>query len=211
MFALDKVSAVFNYHGNLTMQLKALLLCAAVAAALNIDLSAAEQSGVPHGWTATPNVGKQFEVGFDAKEGATYVRSVGDPGRAMGGIMQAISAKPFVGKDVRLDAEVKAEGDLGRAELYIRAKAGEHSYSGASWKTPKEWTPVSVQLSQATGKEVDTIDFGLLVQGKGRVWLRNLQLKAVDAEQRAADNTPLHPTIDVPNATDRVVNLELRP
>lgn len=213
MHAHAKMASVFNHHGNLIMQIKAVILCAAVAAALNIDLSAAErQPGIPSGWTPSAAVGSQFEVGFDQAESATYIRSLGEPGTALGALTQAIDARAYVGKDLVLTMEVKYQAaSEGRAEYFLRAD-GEHQHSGASWDTSsKAWHEVSMQLGSAIGADTPQLDFGVVMQGKGEVWVRKLAFKAIDPAVKKANNVPLHGDLPVATANVQPVNLQMQP
>jgi hypothetical protein len=194
------------------MQLKAIILCAAVAAALNVNLSAAEQPGVPRGWTLAPSTGGSFEVGYDGKEGATYLKSVGDPGQALAALQQSVDPKAFQGKRLMLTAEIKASEHAIGGELYIRAKSQSGTSSGASWDAQTDWTTVKVQLLRGMEQPLDSLDFGVVLQGKGEVWMRNLRLETLsDAVVIKADNMPLHESFAVPPAQAKPVNLELRP
>jgi hypothetical protein len=210
MTAIAKVVSVINRNGDLTMQIKAIVLCAAVAAALNLPLSAAEQSGVPKGWTATDNVGKQFEVGYDSREGAVYLRSVGDPGDAKAALTQSIDPRPYTSKMLILTAEVRADESV-RGEVFVRERLGKSTASAASWKGGHDWTTVRVQVLRAFDKPQDTLDFGFVLQGKGRMWMRNIQITDQVPRTEKVDNIPMHESIPVVAALPKPVNLELRP
>lgn len=193
------------------MHLKALLACAAVAAAVNLPLGAAEQPGTPPGWTVSAAVGKQYEVGYDPKEGAVYLRSVGDPGRVVGALSQAIDPAAYRHKSVMLSAEVKVDPEPGRVELFLRATGGPDTNSGASWNTPKEWAPITVQMSDGVTDATTALDYGLVIQGRGRVWIRNVQLTVLADGAPKAHNVPLHFELPAAPVAPRPVNLGLRP
>jgi len=193
------------------MQVQALIACVAVAAACNFTLAAGNQIGTPPGWVATPSVGSQYQIAYDAQAGAYCVQSLADPGKAVGGFSQAVAAKPYSGKNVVFSAEVREEGLEGSAELFLRAQAGGTGRSGAGWRNTAEWNRVQVQIGAPLSDQVETLDFGILLQGKGRVCLRNAQLEGTVAKPAKADNMPLHNDLAIGTAKAAPENLAIRP
>ncbi|HEY9101468.1 hypothetical protein [Chitinimonas sp.] len=193
------------------MQVQALLACAAVAAACNLTLAAAEQTGTPPGWTATPNVGSQYQLAYEPQIGAYCVYSLAEPGKAVGGFSQTIAAAPYHGKNVVFSAEVREEGLEGSAELFLRSQAGGTGRSGAGWRNAAEWSRVQVQIGAPLSDKVETLDFGILLQGKGRICLRNAQLEGTVAKPAKADNMPLHNEVAIAAPKPAADNLAVRP
>ncbi len=200
------------------MQIKALLLSVVVAGALNVPLAAAERPGIPAGWSAAGQVGKQFEVGYDEQEGAVYLRSLGEPGEQLGALTQTIDARPYIRQTLMLSAEVKTEDPKVRAELFMRTvgpkpgtQTGESVNSGAGWNAGKDWTETKVQVGGMVDEQTRSLDFGLVLQGKGKVWIRNVRLVPLGPVVVQASNMPLHMAIDVAPSVGRAVNLTLRP
>ena len=164
------------------MQIKALLLSVVIAGALNVPLAAAERPGIPAGWSVAGQVGKQFEVGYDEQEGAVYLRSLGEPGEPgeqLGALTQTIDARPYIRQTLMLSAEVKTEDPKVRAELFMRTvgtkpgtQTGESVNSGAGWNAGKDWTETKVQVGGMVDEQTRSLDFGLVLQGKGKVWIQ---------------------------------------
>lgn len=193
------------------MQIKALIACAAVAAACNFSLAASAEPGTPPGWVATPNIGSQYQLAYEPKIGAYCVQSLADPGKAVGGFSQTVAAKPYWGKNVVFSAEVREEGLEGGAELFLRSQAGGTGRSGAGWRNAAEWERVQVQIGAPLSDQVETLDFGILLKGKGRVCMRNAQLEGTVAKPAKADNMPLHNEVAIGTAKAAPDNLAVRP
>lgn len=204
------------------MQVKAIALCVLIAAGLNIHLSAAEKAGVPKGWVASEAVGKYYEVGFDTDTDATYLRAIGAGSKALGAISQTVDATPYKLAMVTLTAEVKASPAVkaGSAEIYFRFQGKKGDAKSSSSTSNKfnvnttAWQPVQLKMLKDADSKFDTLDFGLILQGTGEVWVRNLKLETTPAEQDKSPEVstqPLHANLPIGAVSPAAENLGLRP
>ncbi|WP_269531559.1 hypothetical protein [Chitinimonas sp. BJYL2] len=196
------------------MQVKALLLCVAVAAALNVNLSAAEQPGVPKGWTLSPDGLAHYQVGYSPAREASYLRAQSAPDKALGALYQAIEAPGnSAGKLLTVEAEVLVEKDATTAMLFFRCrtdKAQPRSFS--SVKPSGKWETVKASMISDEQNRIENCDFGLAMLGNGEAWVRNMRFSVTTPK-------PDHPSRRMPNLSSLPVlvskaqpeNLELRP
>ncbi|MBV8465135.1 MAG: hypothetical protein JO218_04240 [Burkholderiales bacterium] len=202
------------------MQLKALLVCAAVAGALNVKLSAADVAGVPHGWTVSGDGAKQYEVGYDYSEHATYVRgTAGQPAQTMS-LSQALDPQAMKGRLVQISAEVRDDDPNGRLEFYLHGTGprtdGANNETLAVTTTasnPGEWQELHMKLKLSDGEKALTqLALGFAVQGEGRVWMRNVKIEDVKpVDLTSKKNDPLARSLPLPEFKSAPTNFEMAP
>lgn len=106
-----------------------------------------------------------------------------DAGGGFVGIMQNFSAEKYHGKRLRFSALVKSEGVEGWGGLWMRID--NTNKMGAAFDNmqqrpingTRDWTPHAVVLD-ATG-EAQGIFFGVLMSGKGQLWISDLRFEEV--------------------------------
>jgi len=110
--------------------------------------------------------------------------------------MQAILANDYRGKRIRFSGYVKSLAVAGSCGLWLRidlahgdilSMGPERSLSGT-----KDWTPCAAVFDVPA--DAKDICFGPILEGKGRVWLADLKLEAVDA--KAIPQTPRADTVN---------------
>ena len=206
------------------MQLKALAICIATAAVLNVHLSAADEPGVPRGWSTSDTVGSVYAVGYDNAEKATYLRSIGDPGEQKGALFQSVDMKPYLGRTVRASAELRDDSFTGRVEFFLNATGNpkpdgkrNNSFAVSTVEAkPGVWQPVNmvIRYDNDTVNPLILMTVGLAIHGKGGVWMRNVQIVDVTDNkefQREATNKPISADISSTAPNVSLTNLELRP
>ena len=152
---------------------------------------------LPAGWLRAGSAPADYEMGMD-----TAVRHIGRASavvRALdiqkkpdgfGTLMQMADAGSFRGKRVRLSAWVKSEKIDGEswAGLWFRVDGdGRQNFSLAfdnmqdrPIKGTSDWTRVSIVLD--VPQEALQIAFGVLLNGKGQVWMDDLKFEVVTSD-----------------------------
>jgi len=102
------------------------------------------------------------------------------------GVMQNFSASDYLGKRVRFSALVKSQGVEGWAGLWMRIDEAGHpgvafdNMQGRPIKGTSDWTPYSVVLD--VSPNAAGVFFGVLMSGKGQVWITDLRFDVVGAD-----------------------------
>ena len=100
--------------------------------------------------------------------------------------MQMFSAETFHNQRIKLTADVKSDGSLNSARLwvdvseYIREINFEGTHSIEVGESV-EWTPYTVVFDVPNNSRA--INFGLELSGAGLVWIDNVRFEVVSAEQ----------------------------
>lgn len=145
---------------------------------------------IPH-WFVTGTAPDKYQAGIDQQifhsgSRSAVLRSTSedyDTGE-YGTIMQQFSAREYSGKRLRFSGFVKAESVTGWAGLWMRLDSG----LGETLKLDNmqnrpitgtaEWNLYSCVLDVPA--EAAVINFGILLSGKGTVWLDNVAFQEVD-------------------------------
>ena len=145
---------------------------------------------IPH-WFVTGTAPDKYQAGIDQRifhsgTRSAVLRSTSedyDTGE-YGTIMQQFSAREYSGKRLRFSGFVKAESVTGWAGLWMRLDSG----LGETLKLDNmqnrpitgtaEWNLYSCVLDVPA--EAAVINFGILLSGKGTVWLDNVAFQEVD-------------------------------
>jgi len=169
------------------------LLLAGLAVATAGSTSRAQ---VPAGWWVAGSHPKEYEMTVDraTKHGgaasATIRYKEDDHATGFGTLMQTFKADEFRGKRLRLTGYVKSEGVADWAGLWVRVDGsaktglafdnmGNRKIEGA---TP--WTKYSVVLD--VPEDAAAIAFGVLLAGKGQVWLDDMAFDMVGPDVASA-------------------------
>lgn len=101
-----------------------------------------------------------------------------------GALVQAISAAPFRNKVVQFSAFVKSDGVLAGAALWIRADSDDgnvvafNNMHDRMIRRTTPWTRHAIVIDIPA--EASVISFGCLLNGRGRVWIDDVQLTEAD-------------------------------
>ena len=156
----------------------------------------------PEGWFLAGGDRTSYEAevvseAYSGKGSAKY-SSVGKP-KSFGTLMQTMSASKYLGKRVRMSAMVKSEDIEDWAGLWMRvdAKDGSGHLSFDNMRDRRiegttSWNRYEIVLD--VPEESGAIAFGILVDGRGSVWLDDLAFDIVDPDSPTTDQADMMPT-----------------
>jgi len=189
-----------------------LSLCLSVSAqkkdnpTVNIPLPKIDEN-VPSGWSKGGNNPGDYIIGMDKSEStkgnsSAFIKS--KPGTPDGfcTLDQILAADNYRGERVRLSGFVKAKFIAGWAGLWMRVqnRNGRDLSFDNMEKRPiigtSDWIKYEVVLDVPVYS--DFISFGVLLNGKGQVWVDNLKLETVGID------VPVTDQIKEKNYQDRV-------
>lgn len=148
---------------------------------------AIDEPPFPGGWQADLSA-SQYRIGLDSEnrhggKAAGFIEPrVADPEPpANGSLLQTISAKNYRGKRLRFAAFVKTK-DLDRwarlrTLVWNSSPDSNDSATSPEIKTDADWTRYQVEFSVAD--DAVTIECGLNLVGRGRVWIDDASLEVV--------------------------------
>ena len=143
------------------------------------------------GWSGPLKGRGSHESGIDneVKHGgkaSAYLKSTGDGPAAFGTVTQAFAADAFRGKRVRMSAQVKADNVEGRAGLWMRVDGAEttsltfDNMLNRPIQGSSDWKQYEIVLELP--EEASDIAFGILMTGKGRVWVDDFKFETVGTD-----------------------------
>ena len=140
----------------------------------------------PKGWFHAGDHPQNYEMGLDKaiKHGgraSAHISFIADKAEGFGTLMQAFKADVYRGKRLRMSAWMRTEG-ADSAQLWLRLDSakgmvgfdnmGNHGVSGTTdWK--------KYELTLDVPAETVGVAFGVLVSGKGQVWVDDFTFEAV--------------------------------
>ena len=139
---------------------------------------------IPKGWWAAKTDDYTFGVETSDGKPAAYIQSVTAAPKSFIGLNQTFNAEKFCGKRVRLKGDIKTQDVIKWAGFWLR---GDDKNSkivafdnmqarGVSGST--NWTPGEIVLD--IPGDAKTLYLGLLLDGAGKAWMRNLSFEVVD-------------------------------
>jgi hypothetical protein len=167
-------------------------------------LAAAQPDVVPQGWFKAGSMPQDYEVGTDravrrSGGASAYVRARVAAPRGFGTVMQAFAADEFRGKRVRLAGYLRTAGVRKWAGLWMRVDGPERrsplafdNMQDRALSGTTEWTRGEIVLD--VPPEAVTINFGLLLEGEGQVWVDDIEIIAVGREVPTTGHGPRLPS-----------------
>ena len=159
--------------------------------ALNLFcFSAIAADYIPTGWIKQGSKPREYVISKDTQKSSPKVSNSlqikGLPNADRNGfttLMQAIKAKQFIGKRVRLAAKIKSHQLKGWAGLWMRIDGKDKNLGFDNMENRKitgttNWKEYSIVLDISTGSE--EIAFGVLTSGSGSIWIDSIRFEAVD-------------------------------
>lgn len=153
--------------------------------------TAAAKLPMPKGWIRAGDHPDDYEMGVDAAGARTggkcgVIRSVAQKTIGFGTLMQGFKAGAYCGKRLRLTASIKAQDVKGWAGLWMRIdgpspdvdQLGFDNMQDRPIKGTSDWARYSVVLD--VPENADVIAFGVLLAGKGAVWIDDVEFEVVD-------------------------------
>jgi hypothetical protein len=177
--------------------------CGAVAKVLLAGLAVAtagstSRAQVPAEWGIAGSHPDEYEMIVDqaTKHGGAASATIRckdrNPSVGFGTLMQTFKAEKYRGKRLRLTGYVKSEGVADWAGLWVRVDGIEKSplafdnMQNRKIEGTAQWTKYSVVLD--VPEDAAAIAFGLLMAGKGQVWVDDM---AFDVVGPAVESTAL--------------------
>ena len=152
---------------------------------------------LPLGWFRAGSHPKHYVMGRDPKvqcnEAPTaLLRSRKDSAEGFGTLMQSCSPGDFRGKRVRLSAEARTEGIEDWAGLWFRIDGPDEGKSlrfdnmqNRSLSGTRAWERHAVVLD--VPEEAVRLAYGILLSGKGKVWVADVRIEEVDRSVPSTD------------------------
>jgi len=143
------------------------------------SIAADSANGLPANWVLTGENSDSYSV---AVENETLQLSSEASGGGFGTAMQTIDSAHYVGKTVRFSADVRSSGVEQWAGLWMRVDGNGKvlafdNMRGRPIKGTTGWKRYDVVLPvDASAKR---IAFGILLSGKGNVWMKDLGFEPV--------------------------------
>ena len=170
----------------------------------------------PQGWFLAGNKPQEYTVSVDrqaSKDGgsaALLESRSGNVSEGFGTLMQTFGAAAYAGKRVRMTADVRAQGVQRWAGLWMRVDGpGNRTLSFDNMQDrPIEgttgWRSYAVVLDVPAGSE--SISFGILLSGQGKVWIDNVRFEEVSAAVPVTGRQAPSPSAQQPSNLDFEAN-----
>lgn len=160
----------------------------------------------PDGWFVAGRDPQDYNMGFDhvvthSGEASAYLKSKVSKPRSFGTLMQMFKAEDYRGKRVRISGYVKAEKIENWAGLWMRVDGPENmslSFDNMQNRPIKgtiDWTKHEIVLD--VPENSINIALGILLSGKGQVWIDDLQFEVVGKDVPTTDLLKDVPTTDL--------------
>lgn len=161
----------------------------------NLDFEEGEVGKVPRGWSVpmyaeklgyycmlTDELPAQGKFSLKLIHDGEYKEGI------YGAVVQSIDAKPYVGRNFKLRAAIRAEitSPLGSAHLWIRVHRPEKETGFADIMDDR---PIVLntwgyyEIEGTIDNDAEIINYGLLLKGSGRAWIDDVSFTITDIEQ----------------------------
>lgn len=161
----------------------------AIAAIITTLLIANNNNQVPKGWFPAGSNPSEYEMNIDHSifhngQSSAYIKSKSPKENEFGTLMQTINAESYLGKRLRLSGYIKSEDIKGWSGIWMRIdgennqQLGFDNMLGREIKGTTDWRKYDVVLDIPSNSK--TINYGVLLGGKGKVWFDNFNLEEVD-------------------------------
>ncbi len=148
------------------------------------------------GWFKAGSHPQQYEMGRDAKvvlggRASGLIKSNKPESEGFGSYMQMFDADEYRGKRVEFSAMVKAEAVADWAGLWMRIDGDKQqptafdNMQGRPIKGTSDWVRHSLVLDVAI--DAKAVAFGVLLNGKGSVWINDVRFKVVSSAVPVTD------------------------
>ncbi|WP_442604348.1 helix-turn-helix transcriptional regulator [Paenibacillus sp. KN14-4R] len=169
-----------------------------------------QQTKEPYGWTLNETHPSEYEMGSDYTKthhgkASGYLHGKGNSMGGFGTIMQMFKANNYRGQRLQLSGFIATKNVEQWCGMWMRIDGKDtdniqfDNMSNRPITGNTNWTRYSVVLDVA--EDSDSIHFGVLLTGKGQVWIDSLQFDIVGDE---VPSTNLEEKIEIP---DHPVNL----
>jgi hypothetical protein len=146
------------------------------------------QNKIPKGWFPAGSNPSEYEMGidnttFENGHACAYIKSKSPKENEFGTLMQSIEAKNYLGKRIQLSGYIKSQDVKGWSGMWMRIDGENNQQLGfdnmvnRAIKGTTGWNKYEIVLDIPSTSKV--INYGVLLDGKGKVWFDNFQLKEV--------------------------------
>ena len=162
---------------------------------------------LPQGWQVGGTQAQDYRIGIDSNAvGApATIQSLHSGGEQTGfaTLMQSVTAAPYLGKRLRLTAELRCEGCTGAATLWMRTNSDdgrvlildnmEMRSSNGVLTGDMDWQQRQIVFDIPEGSR--SLHYGFYLRGIGKCWARDFDIKTVSqAVPVTADRDELQPS-----------------
>jgi len=155
----------------------------------------------PKGWFRAGNRPNDYEMATDRQvthsgKSSASLKSIVSEANGFGTLMQTFKAGTFRGKRVRMSGHARAEEIIGWAGFWMRVDGGKgeplafDNMEKRAIKGTSDWRKYEIVLD--VSEKAEEVAFGMLLSGKGQVWLDDLKFEIVGTDVPAtaeANNT----------------------
>lgn len=145
----------------------------------------------PKGWFPAGSHPKEYEMTLDRSvthggKASASLKSIAAQTRGFGTLMQTFNADSFRGQRVRLSGYVRAKDVSDWAGLWMRVDGPKSeplafdNMQQRAVKGTRDWQQYTIVLD--VPEQADQVAFGLLLTGKGQVWMDDLKFEVVGKE-----------------------------
>jgi hypothetical protein len=170
----------------LSMRFRGFLKLLPLLCAVTMANTSASHAGTPKGWWAAPS--EEYTVGVEegpeAGKPAAYVEAVAPAPSRFFALNQTLSADDYRSKRVRLKGQIKTKDVEKWAGFWLRADDEKKIVAfdnmqqrGITGTT--DWRAAEIVLDIPA--EAEKLTFGLILDGKGKAWMRDMTFEVVDA------------------------------
>lgn len=182
-----------------------------VAIAVAVFILANNSGRIPNGWFPAGNKPAEYEMGIDNSifqngNSGAFIKSKSPQENEFGTLMQNINAENYLGKRLRLSGYIKSEDVEGWSGMWMRIdgdngkQLGFDNMYGRYIKGTSDWKKYEIVLDISLNSKV--INYGVLLNGEGKVWFDNFRLEEVDK------NAPVTSTLKGSNLPTQPINLD---
>jgi hypothetical protein len=151
------------------------------------------------GWFKAGSKPNSYKVGIDrtifkSGGGSAFMESTEATIAGFGTLMQSCSAEEYVGKRVKMTAYIKSENVTNWAAMWMRvdSKFAREMLSFDNMqdrpiKGTKDWTKCEIVLD--VPDESGTLNFGVLLDGTGKVWFDDISFEVVSKQIMTTSRT----------------------
>jgi hypothetical protein len=175
------------------------------------NLSAQNNSKLPKGWYPWGTKPVEYEMGIDKSvfyngKSSAYIKSAKSNLTGFGTLMQYISAENYIGKRLRLSGYIKSDKVESWSGMWMRIdgekmkQLGFDNMQARPIKGTTDWKIYDVVLD--IPEDSKGIGFGVLLDGKGKVWFDNMKIEEVDK------TVPVTNMNEINNSLKNPVNLD---
>jgi hypothetical protein len=169
--------------------MKPRILKALTLAAVVLSSTVAGNGETPKGWFAAGSHPKDYEMslsrtGAHGGNACAYLKSVVTETGGFGTLMQMFKADEYRGKRVRMSGYVRSKDASDWAGLWMRVDGAKKDETLAfdnmqdrAIRGTTDWKKYEIVLDVPENSEM--VALGLLLSGKGQVWMDDLQFEVV--------------------------------